>query len=303
MPPERRPATAAFGTLLREWRRRRRFSQLDLALHAEISQRYVSLLETGQSNPSRAMVLRLAVTLEVPLRHRNRLLVAAGCAPIYAERPLERPDMATVRDTLSTIIRAHEPFPVIVLDGHWNILLANAAAHRIFTDVDPALLEPVPNMLRIGLHPNGLAPRIVNLSEVRTALLARVARQLRNTGDQRIAELYEELVSYEGAAGAPATEDGPANGPGADSENDLVLPIVLRRGDDLLRVFATITVFGTPLDITLDEVVIESYYPADEASARLLHAEARRASVPAEGSGGEQPADDGPERQDADQAQ
>jgi len=245
------------GGLLREWRHTRRLSQLDLAITADVSARYVSLVETGKSRPSADMVLRLAAHLDVPLRHRNRLLVAAGFAPRYRQRPLDEPDMAAVRDAVARILRAHEPYPALVVDGHWNILMHNTPVELFFADVDPALLTPPVNMVRLGLSPQGLADRIVNLAEVRALFRARLSRQAAKTGDPAVAALYEEFF--------PEPE-GPV--PGLGSE--VATPMVFHFQGSEVRLFSTITTFGTPQDITLDEISIESYYPADEAGAAVL---------------------------------
>lgn len=248
------------GGLLREWRHARRLSQLDLAIAADVSARYVSLVETGRSRPSAAMVLRLAAHLDVPLRHRNRLLVAAGHAPRYRERPLDGPDMAAVRDAVARVLRAHEPYPAMVVDRRWNIVAANAPVGHFLAQVDPVLLGPRPNMVRVGLDPRGLAPLIVNLAEVRSFFGARLARQVARTGDPEVAALYEEFFP-------PGENGGPLPGP----ESEVATPMVFRLGGREVRLFSTLTTFGTAQDITLDEISIESYYPADPTSAAALH--------------------------------
>ncbi|MFG2595899.1 helix-turn-helix domain-containing protein [Streptomyces sp. NPDC048462] len=247
------------GTLLREWRHSRRLSQLDLALAADVSPRYVSLVETGRSRPSAGMVLRLAAQLDVPLRHRNRLLVAAGFAPRYGERPLDEPDMSAVRDALIQVLHAHEPYPALVVDRHWNIVLSNAPVGLFLEGVDPALLAAPVNMVRLGLDPRGLASRIVNLTEVGSFFRARLSRQLARTGDPVVGALYDEFF-------AEREPDEPA--PTAASE--VAIAMIFRFRGRELRLFSTITTFGTPHDITLDELSIESYYPADADSAAFL---------------------------------
>ncbi|MEV0776578.1 helix-turn-helix transcriptional regulator [Streptomyces sp. NPDC050433] len=249
------------GGLLREWRHSRQLSQLDLALAAGVSPRYVSLVETGRSRPSADMVLRLAAQLEVPLRHRNRLLVAAGFAPRYRERPLDGPDMSAVRDAVVRVLRAHEPYPALVVDGRWNIVLANAPVEHFLADVDPDLLVAPVNMVRLGLDPRGLASRIVNLAEVRSFLRARLSRQVARTGDPVVGALYDEFFA----------EDGPEEAvPPPSPESEVATPMIFRFQGRELSLFSTITTFGTPQDITLDEISIESYYPADADSAALL---------------------------------
>jgi transcriptional regulator with XRE-family HTH domain len=247
------------GELLRQWRHRRRLSQLDLAIAADVSARHVSLVETGKSNPSAGMVLRLAEQLDVPLRERNRLLLAAGFAPRYAERPLDGHALSAVGDAVERVLRAHEPYPALVLDRRWNIVMTNRAVGPFLADVAadvvPELLRPPINLLRLGLDPRGLAPRVVNLAEARAALRIRVTRQLAAAPDAELAALYEELL-------APDSED--ASHP---IESEGVIPMVFRFGGRDLRLFSTVTTFGTPMDVTVDEVAIESYYPSDAESA------------------------------------
>lgn len=257
------------GGLLREWRHSRQLSQLDLALAADVSPRFVSLIETGRSRPSVDMVLRLAAQLEVPLRHRNRLLVAAGFAPRYRERPLDEPDMSAVRDALVRVLHAHEPYPAVVVDRRWNIVMANAPVEHFLTDVDPELLGDPVNMVRLGLDPRGLASRIVNLAEVRSFLRARLSRQVATTGDPVVGALYDEFFGDHEPDVAP---------PGVESE--VATPMIFRFQGRELRLFSTITAFGTPQDITLDEISIESYYPADAESAAILRSMADTRPAP-----------------------
>ncbi|PZT77952.1 MULTISPECIES: helix-turn-helix transcriptional regulator [unclassified Streptomyces] len=258
-----RSAPVTVGELLRRWRHRRRVSQLDLALAAGVSARHVSLVETGKTNPSADMVLRLAERLDVPLRERNRLLLAAGFAPRYPERPLGDGALAAAREAVERVLRAHEPYPAVAFDRRWDILRANRAVEPFFAGVAPELLRPPVNLVRLGLDPRGFAPLVVNLADVRAVFRARVGRQLAAAPDPRLAALYDELL-------------GPAAGDGDDAEaaersiaaeSDVVLPMILRLGGREVRMFSTITTFGTPMDITLDEVAIELYYPADAESA------------------------------------
>src|SRR5256885_7712840 len=181
------------GMLLRDWRQRRRLSQLDLALEAGVSTRHLSFVETGRSRPSPEMVLHLADQLEVPLRDRNQLLLAAGYAPRYAERGLDEPEMAPVREALELVLRGHEPYPAVVVDRGWSMVAANPAVGLLTAGVAPELLEPPVNVLRVSLHPDGMAPRIANLGEWRAHLLERLARQVAVTGDERLAALDDEL--------------------------------------------------------------------------------------------------------------
>ncbi|MEU7859753.1 helix-turn-helix transcriptional regulator [Nonomuraea sp. NPDC049141] len=247
------------GESLRDWRQRRGLTQLDLALQADVSARHVSFVETGRTIPSRSMVLRLAEQLDVPLRARNRLLIEAGYAPIYPERPLDDPDLGKAYQALQQILRGHEPYPALALDRHWNLLLANDAMNVFLDDVDPALLEPPVNMMRLGLHPDGFAPRVRNLAQVRAFLLPRLARQVAATGDPELSSLYEELLAYGDDGDAPLPD--PA---------DIALPVrITYRGDELCF-FSTITTFGAAFDITLEGVAVEAYFPADEETTRLI---------------------------------
>ena len=250
------------GMLLRDWRQRRRLSQLDLALEAGVSTRHLSFVETGRSRPSPEMVLHLADQLEVPLRDRNQLLLAAGYAPRYAERRLDEPEMAPVREALELVLRGHEPYPAVVVDRAWNMVAANPAVGLLTAGVAPELLEPPVNVLRVSLHPDGMAPRIANLGEWRAHLLERLARQVAVTGDERLAALYDELGGYPGPD-APEEHDAVGGG--------IVVPLRLRAGDaGELAFFSTVTTFGTAVDITVAELAIESFFPADAATAQAL---------------------------------
>lgn len=248
------------GPLLREWRQRRHLSQLDLALDAGVSARHVSFIETGRSRPSPQMVLHLADQLDVPLRDRNQLLLAAGYAPIYRERSLEEPEMEPVRDALERLLSGHEPYPAAVVDRGWNLVAANRSIDLLTAGVAPELLEPPVNVLRASLHPEGMAPRIVNLGEWRHHLLERLGRQVTLTADDSLAALYEELSGYPGAAEEPA--------PGSGTE--IAVPLRLRAGDAELVFFSTIATFGTAIEINLAELSIESFFPADRATAEFL---------------------------------
>ncbi|HEY8548412.1 MAG TPA: helix-turn-helix transcriptional regulator [Vicinamibacterales bacterium] len=256
------PSTPSFGTLLREWRQRRRLSQLDLALDSEISTRHLSFLETGRATPSREMILRLAERLDIPLRDRNVMLGAAGYAPIFPERPLDDPALAPAREAVSLVLNGHEPYPALAVDRRWTLVTANRAAMGFMAGIDPALVTPPVNVLRVGLHPGGLAPRIRNLAQWRAHLLSRLRRQIDVTGDPVLGELLRELSSYP----APELRDhDPARDYGG-----VVVPMELMTPDGVLSFFSTITVFGTPVDVTLSELAVESFFPADEATARAL---------------------------------
>jgi transcriptional regulator with XRE-family HTH domain len=250
------------GTLLREWRQRRHLSQLDLACEAEISTRHLSFVETGRSRPSREMLLHLADLLEMPLRERNVLLVCAGFAPVFAERALDAPELDAARAAVELVLQGHEPYPALALDRHWNLVLANRAAQRLFTLVSPALLVPPINMMRLSLHPDGLAAAIVNLEEIRVHMLQRLRRQVANCGDPVLAALLRELAAL---PSSPAAE--PVH---ADPYAGVVLPLRLRTPSGELSLFSTMTVFGTAVDVTLSELALESFFPADAASAALL---------------------------------
>lgn len=250
------------GSLLRDWRQRRRLSQLDLSNEAVVSARHLSFVETGRSKPSRELVLHLAEHLDVPLRERNTMLMAAGYAPTYRETVLDAAEMAPVRDALDKILAGHEPYPAVVVDRHWDLVSANRPALAILTEgLAPELLDPLPNAMRVSLHPDGLAPRIVNFEEWSAHLMERLDRQLAASGDPELAELIDELRTYPGVV----ESDG-----SGDPASQLFVPLVLRSGDSELRFFSTIATFGTALDITIAELSIESFFPADEATAAAL---------------------------------
>jgi transcriptional regulator with XRE-family HTH domain len=252
-------ATVPLGTLLRDWRRRRRLSQLDLALEAGVSARHLSFLETGRSKPSREMVLHLSEQLEVPLRDRNRLLLAAGFAPAFDERPIDAPEMAPVRDALEKILTGHEPYPAAVVDRWWNLAAANRSI-AVFTDHVPAhMLEPPVNVLRVSLHPDGMASRIRNYGEWRAHLVDRLRRQVAVTGDERLADLLDEISGYPG-------ETGEVHGPGGE----IAVPLRFDAGEQELTFFSTIATFGTAVDITLAELAIEAFFPANRTTASYL---------------------------------
>ena len=260
-----KPPPAGVGVLLRDWRQRRRRSQLDLALDAGVSARHVSFVETGRAKPSREMVLHLADQLEVPLRERNRLLLAAGYAPVYAERTLDDPEMAPVREALELVLQGHEPYPAVVVDRGWNVVTGNRANPRLLEGCAPELLAPPLNVLRVSLHPDGMAPRILNLGAWRAHLLERVERQVALTGDAELARLRDEVAAYPGPE-----HEGPTEVIG-----DIVVPLHLRTlGGDELRFFSTMATFGTAVDITVAELSIESFFPADEATARVMREQA-----------------------------
>ena len=251
----------SFGDHLRTWRQRRRMSQLDLASEAGVSTRHLSFVETGRAAPSREMVLQLAEHLELPLREQNTLLVAAGFAPRFGERPLEHPDLAAVRAAVDMVLKGHEPNPALAIDRRWTLISANAAAFKLMGAISPALLSPPANVLRASLHPEGLAPRILNLGEWRAHIFARLERQIEATADSALTELLAELRLYpsSGAHAAPLLEAAP-----------VITPLKLRTEAGVLSLFGVTSVFGMPQDVTLDELAIETFFPADAESAAML---------------------------------
>jgi transcriptional regulator with XRE-family HTH domain len=251
------------GEHLRDWRTRRRMSQMDLALEAEISTRHLSFVETGRAQPSREMVLHLSDQLEIPLRERNVILVAAGFAPVFPERSLEDPQLAAARRAVDVILKAHEPYPALVVDLRWNLVAANAAVEPLLAGVDPALLGPPLNVVRVSLHPKGLAPRIANLGEWHAHMLERLRRQAELTADPGLIALIEEIRGY---PRPPAPDRRP------EDYGGVAIPLQLMLGDTVLSMFGTTTVFGTPVDITLSELTLETFFPADAATAEILRA-------------------------------
>jgi transcriptional regulator with XRE-family HTH domain len=268
------------GALLRHWRQRRRMSQLDLALEAGVSARHLSFLETGRSRPSAQMVLHLADQLEVPLRDRNALLLAAGYAPAYEERPLDSPDMKPIREALQLVLDGHDPHPAFVLDRHMFVVGANRGAQLLLSGAKPELLEPPANAMRLALHPDGVAPRIANLAEWRAHLLERLERQVALSGDPVLTELLEEVSTYpaprqpDDAAAARFGEPGWRAGglaAGPPPAHDIFVPIRLHDGQGgELSFFSTISTFGTAIEITASELSIESFFPADEHTAETM---------------------------------
>ena len=252
------------GTLLREWRQRRRLSQLELAAEAEISTRHLSFLETGRALPSRAMLLQLAEQLNVPLRERNLLLVAGGFAPVFPERPLDDPALRAAQNAVERVLAGHEPYPALAIDRHWNMLAANRSVAPLLAGVAAELLQSPVNVLRLSLHPAGLAPRIANLREWRAHLLARLRRQIDLSGDEALAALLKELEAYPVGNRRPAPPAGPA------AATDVVVPLRLRTTAGVLEFFSTTMIFGTPVDITVSELAIEAFFPADEMTSAAL---------------------------------
>jgi transcriptional regulator with XRE-family HTH domain len=267
-------ATKPIGGLLRTWRERRRLSQLELAGAADISARHMSFLETGRSIPSRAMLLRLAERLEIPLRERNALLLSAGYAPMYSERRLDDPALAQAHKAVQLVIDGHHPYPALAVDRHWTLVASNSALAPLLAGVDPRLLEPPVNVLRLGLHPQGVAPRVANYTQWRTNTLMRLRQQIAATADPILVELLAELESYP-LVSTPETE---SKFDDADF-GGVMVPFRLRTDYGVLSFFSTTTVFGTPLDITLSELAIESFFPADLQTAETLARMARKMEV------------------------
>jgi transcriptional regulator with XRE-family HTH domain len=254
------------GDLLREWRQRRRLSQLELSNEAAVSARHLSFVETGRSKPSRELVLHLAEHLEVPLREPNSPLLAAGYAPAYHERSLEDVDMDPVRDALDLILTGHEPYPAVIVDRRWDLVTANAGALTLFTaGVAAPLLEAPVNVYRLGLHPDGLAPRVRNLAEYSHHLLTRLQRELALTGDPGLRDLLDEVRGYPGLTHPTTVE--------ADPARMLFLPMRFTtvEGEEL-SFFSTLATFGTALDVTVAELSIEAFFPADAATQAALRA-------------------------------
>ena len=260
MTPTLSTTAPRIGALLRDWRLRRSLSQLALAGEAEVSQKHLSFVESGRSAPSREMVLRLAEAMEIPLRERNALLLAGGFAPLYPERPLDAPEMGPALRVVQAVLEGHAPFPAIAVDRHWNLVSANAAMTPFLDAVAPSLRQPPVNVLRASLHPEGLAPMILNLPEWRAHILDRLGREFRQSYDPAIDALITELRALPGGL-HPLPTGGTGN---------IAVPLRLRFGDGVLSFLTTTTVFGTATEVTLSELVIEAFFPADEATRAAL---------------------------------
>jgi transcriptional regulator with XRE-family HTH domain len=262
------PIQQPVGELLRTWRQRRRLSQLDLACDAEISTRHLSFLETGRALPSRGMVLKLSEYLDIPLRERNSLLIAAGYAPVYPQRPLAHPEMQSASQAIDLVLSAHEPYPALAIDRHWNLIASNSAVPPLLVGVAARLLEPPVNVLRLSLHPEGIASRITNLQEWRSHILKRLRRQIDSSGDQVLANLMQELTDLHVSKEANHKSEG-------EDSADVVVPFSLAHGDNVLRFLTTTMVFGTAVDVTLSELAIEVFFPADTVTAEIFRASQR----------------------------
>jgi transcriptional regulator with XRE-family HTH domain len=259
-------ASQAIGQLLRDWRERRRLTQLEVALDAGISARHLSFVETGRSKPGREMLLRVLEQLDVPFREQNRLLLAAGHAPAFPERALEEPELEPVRDALDVILRSHEPYPGIAVDRVWNLVAANAPIRALadVLDVDPALLEPPINVMRLGLHPDGLGPLMLNLGDWHAHWIARLERQLVTTGDAELAALIDEVAAYP----VPKPERDPLSGLAGE---EMLGPVRVRAPDgSKLAFFGMFATFDTPFEVTTSELALELLFPADRLTADLL---------------------------------
>jgi transcriptional regulator with XRE-family HTH domain len=251
-------SASPIGALLREWRERRRLSQLDLSLQADVSTRHLSFVETGRSRPTPEMIMRLTEQLDVPLRERNTLLLAGGYAPAYPQHGLDEPELESVRAALRQILVGHEPYPAVVVNRWWELVDGNAGLATLVEGCDPALLEPPVNVLRLSLHPDGMAPRIVNLAQWRAHLLTQLQRRAQAMGDQRLIDLHDELLGYPG---------GLADSPAATS---VVLPLRYTHDGRELSFFSISAVVGTATDVTVEELAIESFYPADSDTADAM---------------------------------
>jgi transcriptional regulator with XRE-family HTH domain len=258
--------TRPIGDLLREWRERRRLSQLALGLDAEVSTRHLSFLETGRARPSREMLLRLTERLEVPLRERNSMLLAAGFAPVYPERDLDDPVLAVARAAVDRVLAGHQPFPALAVDRYWTLVAANRVVPALLTGVAPHLLQPPINVLRLSLHPEGLAARIANLPEWRAHLLARLSRQVELTADPRLSDLLLELRGYDGSRETRGADESVSN----HDQASVAVPLRLQTEQGTLSLLSTTMVFGTPVDVTLSELAIEAFFPADAVTGDLL---------------------------------
>ncbi|WP_040691308.1 helix-turn-helix domain-containing protein [Nocardia vinacea] len=257
-----RVSTQTAGDLLRHWRLERRLSQLELAGRAETSARHLSFIETGRANPSRTMLVHLCEQLEIPLRERNRLLLAAGFAPAYAEPSLDTPAMDAVRGAMRQILVGHDPYPALAIDQSWNMIDANSGVALLLTGIDPKLLTAPVNALRLSLHPDGMAGRIINLAEWRGHIFERLSRQIEVTGSPELIDLRDELREYPGG-----TVDLTLPEP-----DQAVVPLRLRHDDHELSFISITTVFGTPMNVTVAELAIESFFPADEETKKRLNA-------------------------------
>ncbi|MDD2925422.1 helix-turn-helix transcriptional regulator [Rhodoferax sp.] len=258
-----RGTLSAFGQHLRHWRQHRRLSQLELAQEARISTRHLSYVETGRSVPSREMVLRLVARLDIPLRERNTLLVAAGYAPMYRERPLDDPALFAARQAVTLLLQSHEPYPALAVDRHWNLVASNRMVPLLLAGADTTLLQAPVNVLRLSLHPQGLASAIVNLVQWRGHLFERLRQQIAATVDPQLQDLLDELQAYPlPPAASPTQLEGEHVG--------VVMPLQLRTAQGVFSFISTTTIFGSPVDVTLQELAVEAFFPADDFTRQAL---------------------------------
>lgn len=257
----------AFGELLRKWRNARRYSQLRLAMDAGISSRHLSFIETGRSSPSREMVLLLADHLQVPMREQNAMLLSAGFAPAFEQRPIEAAEMSAVRSAVEMVLENHEPFPAIAVDRKWNVVMSNCGATFLADGVAPELLAPAPNVYRLTLHPNGMRPRISNFDEYAGHMIARLRRDAAIDGGAELSTILAEIEGYPGISSLCTPHTGPG----------VVLPLRLRSDVGELAFITTIATFGTPFEVTVSELAIESFFPADGSTAELIRSRVHKA--------------------------
>ena len=255
--------TQTVGGLLKMWRERRRKSQLDLALDAEISTRHLSFVETGRAKPSREMILLLAENLEIPLRERNKILIVAGYAPQFSEKSFDDISLSAARVAIDLILKGHEPFPAMAVDRHWNMVAANKIVPLFLEGVAPELLVPPVNVLRLSLHPEGLAKQIVNLRQWRNHLLVRLKKQVEDTADFQLEKLFDELSGYK-ITGKKSEEV-------SDEQAGIIVPLKIETKFGTLVFISTITVFGTPVDVTVSEIALETFFPADDATREFFN--------------------------------
>jgi transcriptional regulator with XRE-family HTH domain len=256
-------AAPGFGKHLCEWRRRRRLSQLELALRTDVSQRHLGFVELGRARPSRGLVLRLAEELDIPLRERNVWLVAAGFAPVFHETPLHDASLKPLMAAIGHTIAAHKPFPAFAIDRQWNVVASNAALPELYEGVSAELLQPPVNVMRLTLHPDGLAPRILNLDAWEDHLLTRLRREVELTADPRLCDLLREAETLHRPPGRQAHADPPPA---------LAIPLRVQTRLGTLSFFSTVTVFGTPVDVTISEIALELLYPADRETDLAVRA-------------------------------
>ena len=265
------PADKGVGPLLRAWREQRRVSQLELASRADSSSRHISFIETGRSRPSEEMVLRLAEHLDVPVRERNALLLAAGYAPRYPETPLDDPALDALREGMERLIQGYEPYPAFVVDAMYNVVAANRGILMLLDGIPDSLLAPPLNAMRLTLHPQGLAPRIRNLREWRGHLLDQMERQIALYRSQPLRALYEEVAAYPVPETIPGAAAEGAGGQPAEPVANFALPMQIEHEGRTLSFISSISTFNTPMDVTVAELAIETLLPADPATVKYLH--------------------------------